>query len=136
MMRRMRKRQTTVAVLDDESNMRSALARLLRIHGYVIDLYATGQEFLDSLASISPDCLLLDLHMPGTTGFDVLKSLGTRRPGLPVIVITGHDEPGNAELVRGLGATTYLIKPLDESTLVDAIRRVCIDPPPELPPAA
>jgi FixJ family two-component response regulator len=128
MVRPMTDRKTTVALLDDESNMRSALSRLLRIHGYTIELYASGRDFLSKLSSICPDCLLLDLHMPDMTGFDVLMSLGSRRPSLPVIVITGHDEPGNAERVRSLGAADYLLKPLDESTLVEAIERACPEP--------
>lgn len=69
--------------------------------------------------------MLLDLHMPGTTGFDVLEAMPSRHIHVPAIVITGHDEPGNADRVRSLGAADYLLKPLDESTLVDAIARVC-----------
>lgn len=118
---------TTVAVLDDEANMRSALARLLKTHGYGVELYETGDDFLNAASSDRPDCLLLDLHMPGKTGFDVLESMASMHITVPAIVITGHDQPSNAERVRSLGVADYLLKPLDESTLVDAINRACPD---------
>jgi two-component system response regulator FixJ len=131
----MRGGQTTVAVLDDETKMRSALSRLLKTYGYAVELFASGDDFLEVAGTDRLDCMLLDLHMPQTTGFDVLESMSARHVAIPTIVITGHDEPGNAERVRQLGASDYLLKPLDESTLVDAIERVChgLPPPPDQP---
>lgn len=120
-------RKTVVAVLDDEPKMRSALARLLKTHGYDVELFESGDDFLKTAGSDHADCMLLDLHMPRTTGFDVLESLSSRHITVPVIVITGHDEPGNSERVHELGANDYLLKPLDESTLVEAIKRACSD---------
>jgi CheY-like chemotaxis protein len=67
--------------------------------------------------------VLLDLHMPGITGFEVLETLTSSLIAVPAIVITGYDEPGNAERVRSLGAAEYLVKPVDESVLVGAIDR-------------
>lgn len=121
-------RKTVVAVLDDEPKMRSALARLLKTHGFDVELFESGDDFLKVAESDRADCLLLDLHMPQTTGFDVLERLSSMHIPMPAIVITGHDEPGNAQRVRGLGAADYLLKPLDESTLVEAIKRACPEP--------
>ncbi|MES2470255.1 MAG: response regulator [Verrucomicrobiota bacterium] len=117
--------KSTIAVLDDESKMRAALGRLLGTHGYTVELFETGEDFLESVQHHLPDCLLLDLHMPRTTGFDVLQAMNSMRIQLPAIVVTGHDEPGNAERAYELGAAAYLLKPLDESILVDAIERIC-----------
>lgn len=123
--RSMRGEKTVVAVLDDESNMRLALKRLLSTHGFAIELFESGEQFLLSAQRDCPDCLLLDLHMPQTTGFDVLGSMSSLRISTPTIVITGHDEPGNAERAQELGAAGYLLKPIDESQLMDAIHRAC-----------
>lgn len=112
-------------MLDDEPKMRSALRRLLAANGYEVELFESGDDFLNAAASNGADCLLLDLHMPKTTGFDVLESMSSRHVAMPAIVITGHDETGNAERVRRLGAVEYLLKPLDESVLLDAINRAC-----------
>jgi DNA-binding response OmpR family regulator len=68
----------------------------------------------------SPDCLLLDLHMPSPNGFEVLERLATRP--VPVIVITGHDQPENARRVRDLGAFDYFLKPVNDHQLLAAIR--------------
>jgi len=118
-------RKKVIAVLDDEAKMRLALARLLKTHGYDVAPFESGDDFLKTVESDRPDCMLLDLHMPRTTGFDVLESMFSMRVGVPIIVITGHDEPGNAERVRDLGAADYLLKPLDESILIEAIQRAC-----------
>ena len=94
-----------IAVLDDEPQMRKALRRLLSTHGFRVEAYERGDDFLTALPSHPADCLVLDLHMPGVNGFDVLAALQSQGVALPVIVITGHDEPGTAEHTRTLGAS-------------------------------
>src|SRR6476469_6923702 len=122
-------RKKVVAVLDDETKLCVALTRLLKSHGYNVKPFESGDNFLKAVRVDRPDCMLLDLHMPRKTGFDVLESMFSMRLGVPIIVITGHDEPGNAERVRRLGAADYLLKPLDESVLIAAIERACPDGP-------
>ena len=118
----------TVAVLDDEAKFRQAQTRLLKTHGLKVETFETGNVLLAALARERFGCVLLDLHMPGMTGFDVLAELATQEPRTPVIVITGHDEPGNALRVRALGAMEYLLKPVDESRLLAAINSVLATP--------
>ena len=109
-----------IAVLDDELQFCKALARLLRTHGFDVVTFTHGEEFLAACASRLPDCLLLDLHMPDLNGFEVLEHTAVRH--LPVLVITGHDQPGNAQRVRALGAADYFLKPVNEHQLLAAIR--------------
>ena len=109
-----------VAVLDDEPEMRKALRRLLTSRGFRVEEYECGEDLLAASGS-DLDCLLLDLHMPGINGFDVLDALRARQIPVPVIVITAHDEPGTAERVRALDAVAYLKKPVDRDTLLSAI---------------
>ena len=111
-----------VAVLDDEPQMRKALRRLLSTHGFRVDTYERGNDFLAALPSHPADCLVLDLHMPEVNGFDVLVALQSQRVAMPVIVVTGHDEPGTAERTRTFGALAYLRKPVDEVALLAAIK--------------
>jgi CheY-like chemotaxis protein len=108
-----------ICVLDDEPQFCKALARLLKSHGFEVVTFARGAEFLEACAARLPDCLLLDLHMPGLNGFEVLERIAARH--VPVLVITGHDQPGNAERVRALGALAYFLKPVNESQLLAAI---------------
>jgi FixJ family two-component response regulator len=121
-----------IAILDDEPGFRQALSRLLKAHGLAVQTFATASEFLVAAHAQTFACLLLDLHMPDVTGFDVLADLQSRSRPLPVIMITGHDQPGSAATARALGASDYLLKPLDESALLAALRRAS----PGLLPAA
>ena len=117
----MEKAHPVVAVLDDEPEMRKALRRLLTCHGFLVEEFAGGDEFLASLGSHPLDCLLLDLQMPEMNGFEVLETLHSRQALLPVVVITAHDEPGTAERARALGICAYLKKPVDREILLPAI---------------
>ncbi len=113
--------QPTIGVLDDEPEMRKALHRLLACRGFLVEEYERGAELLEALGSRRLDCLLLDLHMEGVNGFEVLEAFLARKILVPVIVITGHDEPGTEEQARRLGAVAYLKKPVDRDTLLSSI---------------
>lgn len=112
-----------VAVVDDEEPIRKALGRLLRASGLLAECFASGQSFLDSIGTKRPDCLILDLHMPGLGGLDVLEHLKSSRHSLPTIVITGHDEPENQARCLAGGAAAYMRKPLDGQLLLDTIEQ-------------
>jgi FixJ family two-component response regulator len=110
-----------VAIVDDEDAVRRALERLLRSAGLVPRAYASGREFLQSLDEGSPDCVVLDLHMPNITGFDVQDRMSRSGRRVPIIVITGHDTAESRERVRALGAAAYLRKPVGATLLLEAI---------------
>jgi FixJ family two-component response regulator len=110
-----------IAIVDDEPRMRVALSRLLRARGYSVMSFEDGAALLDAPKNHPFACILLDLHMPGINGFAVLEKLATSETHPPVIVITGHDQPGNAERAQRLGARAYLAKPVDEAPLLHAI---------------
>jgi FixJ family two-component response regulator len=114
-------RVPVIAVLDDEPQLRKALRRLLVAHGFGVVTFERGEDVIAALTAQPMDCLILDLHMEGTNGFDVLESLAARGIATPVIVITGHGEPETAERVLSMGATAYLNKPVDEAALLSAI---------------
>jgi FixJ family two-component response regulator len=112
----------TVAILDDDPSVRSALRRLLIAWGMEVESFGSGEEFLQVLATRRPDCLVLDLQMPRMNGWAVIEHL--RRAGLPVpiVVITATDTD-EAELQARLGpATVWLRKPFAEQTLLRAIK--------------
>jgi FixJ family two-component response regulator len=116
-----------VAVVDDEESVRRALARMLGASQFDVDVFASGQEFLDSLRTRLPDCLILDYQMPGLTGRDVQRRLTLAQTQLPIIVVTAHDQPALREQCLADGAIAYVAKPLQRERLVglihDAIRR-------------
>ena len=120
-----------LAVLDDEPEMRKALRRLLTCRGFCVEEYAPGRDLLAAFDSRPLACLLLDLHMADVSGFDVLAAFRARQIGVPVIVITAHDEPGTAERVGSLGAAAYLRKPVDRDALLSAIG-AALSPPSDI----
>jgi len=110
-----------IAIVDDEEPIRKALRRLLRSANLESESFASGPAFLDSLASRRPDCLILDLHMPGMTGLHVLQRLQQAGVQLPTIVITAYDEPETRGHCLAAGAAAYLRKPLEGTLLLDAV---------------
>ena len=107
--------------MDDEEPVRKALKRLLRASGLEAESYASGKDFLAASATRQPDCLVLDLHMPGMSGLQVLHEMRAARSMFPTVVITAYDEPATREQCLAAGAAAYLSKPLDERLLLNAI---------------
>jgi FixJ family two-component response regulator len=110
-----------LAVVDDFAEVRIALARLVSSAGFEVEAFESGAAFLQSLDDHEPDCVLLDLHMPGTNGFDVQRAMAPAHAGVPVIVITGHDSSESRARALSGGAKGYLCKPVDGETLLEAI---------------
>jgi CheY-like chemotaxis protein len=110
-----------VAILDDDQSVRTAIGRVLKMSEMTVDSCGTSLELFDAMAEKSPDCLVLDLQMPGMDGFDVMKYLGRRGVRVPTIVISAQDEPGSRESCLVAGATAYLRKPLDADELLKTI---------------
>ena len=118
-----------VAVVDDDEPVRRALARLIRSLGFEAEVFSSGDEFLAALPTRRPDCVVLDLNMPGVDGFGVQARMAEARLRIPVVVITGHDSPqAQARALRG-GAAAYLRKPLDADVLREAIRAAVLGSP-------
>jgi CheY-like chemotaxis protein len=110
-----------VAILDDDQSVRTAIGRVLKMSEMTVDACGTSLELFDAMAEKSPDCLVLDLQMPGMNGFDVMKYLGRRGLRIPTIVISAEDEPNSRENCLVAGATAYLRKPLDADELLKTI---------------
>jgi len=113
-----------VAVVDDEESIRKSLRRLFLAAQLDAVVYASGQEFLDSLRVRQPDCLVLDLQMPGLTGLEVQRTLTGAGVRFPTIIITAHDEPETRARCLAAGAAAYLCKPLHDEMLLEAIADV------------
>jgi FixJ family two-component response regulator len=110
-----------VAVVDDDAAVRRALVRLLRASSFDPVSYGSAAEFLDALGPRLPDCLVVDLQMPGMTGLELQHHLVKTGIRIPTIVITAHDGIGTRERCRSAGAAAYLLKPLQDAALMSAI---------------
>jgi FixJ family two-component response regulator len=108
--------QHLVAVVDDDTSVRSALGSLLRSLGYRAALFASAEEFLAAQTD-RLDCLLCDINMPGMTGWDLVEGMRTRGQAVPTIMITAFDEGG-----RRIPGVTVFKKPFDVALMAVAIK--------------
>lgn len=112
----------TVIVIDDDPEIREALGSLIRSVGFQPKLLASVAEFLKSGRPEGPSCLVLDVRLPGQSGFDLQRELAAMHIQLPTIFITGHgDIPMSVRAMKG-GAIEFLTKPFREQDLLDAIQ--------------
>lgn len=119
----MKKTPPLVAIVDDELSVRRALERLLRSAGVEVRTYGTGTAFLDAIQTHPVDCVVLDLHMSEMNGFEVQANLMRTGKWLPIIIMTGHDTPDSRARALTGGAVEYLLKPVDDQVLLDAITK-------------
>ena len=110
-----------IAVVDDEAPVRTALRRLLRLADYEVVGFESGEAFLTSLATRVPACAVLDVHMPGLSGFDVHLRLRAAHGDVPVVFITASDDPTLDQIARERHGSTLLRKPFSRKELLDAV---------------
>ena len=122
-------RRPLIAVVDDEDTVRRALARMLGASQFDVGVFASGQEFLDSLGERKPDCVILDFQMPGITALEVQRRLALAQIGVPVIVVSAHERAGAREQCLAGGAIAFLAKPLRRDDLIAAITAAIKQPP-------
>ena len=114
-------RPPIVAVVDDEDDVRLSLQRLLRSAGFEVLVYASGTEFLRHVTESSPDCVVLDMHMPRLTGLDVQAALREHALDVPVVILTGNETAEMRAAAFAAGVVDYLAKPVDDDVLIGAI---------------
>jgi two-component system response regulator FixJ len=110
-----------IAIVDDDASVRKALARLLDALGYGTVTHDSGEEFLQSPMLHRVDCLLLDVHMPGMSGLEVLERVRVASSKLPVILMTGRYDVDFAQRSLDAGASAFLRKPFDDTRLLSAL---------------
>ena len=112
-----------VYVLDDDPRVRRALGRLLRTAGHTVELFATPEELLRSLADERPGCLVSDLRLPEMNGLDLFAMLRMAGHRLPIVFITGYGDVPTSVKAMKFGAVDFLTKPVDEDELLGAVGR-------------
>ncbi len=110
-----------IAIVDDDDAVRKALGRVLRCYGAQVVAFASGEDFLATLPGEWYDCAILDLHLPGITGFQVQGRLNGVRSQLPVILITAFDDDETRARALELGAAAFFHKPFECGSLVAAV---------------
>jgi FixJ family two-component response regulator len=117
------KEPRTVLVVDDDLRLLRALARLIRSAGLNVVTFDRPAQLLASEVPETNVCLLLDVRLPEMNGVQLYEILADARHDLPVIMMTGRDDAQTRHLLERVSAVAVLIKPFDESLLLDAIFR-------------
>jgi FixJ family two-component response regulator len=117
----MHQRRRIVAIVDDDPSMLRAAEDLLDAHGFETKAFASAEEFLDRGAAIQVDCLLLDIHLGGMSGIELLRQLKDSGSTLPVIVMTALDDDAVCAEALKAGCVACLHKPFPAHRLIDAI---------------
>jgi DNA-binding NtrC family response regulator len=113
-----------ILVIDDESEMRSALSHALTRDGFAVESAASGTKALSKIKKGAVSLVITDLKMPEMSGMEVLGAVKKRAPEIPVIVITAYGSIHNAVEAMQAGAADYLLKPFSFETLGSTVKRV------------
>jgi two-component system, LuxR family, response regulator FixJ len=119
-----------IFVVDDDAAMRDSLRLLLETEGFAAQDFAAGTPFLEAVRPVDGDCLILDINMPGMSGFEVLEELRRRGEVLPVIIVTARTDEATRARATAAGAVALLEKPHSADELLSLLRRVSTSPPP------
>jgi two-component system, LuxR family, response regulator FixJ len=107
-----------VYIVDDDYDMREVLAAILRNAGFRTAAFTDGRSFIRLARDQNPACVLLDLHMPGPSGLDVLKEIDARNYSAPILILSGREDILNVVTAMRNGAFDYLEKRLDANVIV------------------
>ena len=111
-----------IFVVDDDPMVLNALSVVLSREGYQVTGFAEGASFLAVAKSRTPICVILDVHMPGQSGLDILKELNAQQYPAPIFIISGiGDIPMAVEAIKN-GALDFIEKPFDATTVVTRVR--------------
>src|SRR5258705_5028512 len=106
--------RATIAIVEDDAGVRTALVQLLRSAGYKAQSFGTAEEFLEARRNGSVDCLIADVNLPGMSGVALVQTLASRGNGPPAVMMTGRDDPYTIELVKQVAPVQCLRKPCSD----------------------
>jgi FixJ family two-component response regulator len=111
-----------IFIVDDDPSVRAALSVVLSGEGYEVTSFPEGESFLKAARSRTPECVLIDVYLPGCSGLELLKALDAQRYPAPIFVISGRgDIPTAVDAIRN-GALDFIEKPFDPMTVVIRVR--------------
>jgi len=113
--------QNLIAIVDDDPSVLKALARMLKARALEPRTFGSARDFLASLPTELPECLIADLQMPEMTGLELQHSMNREGIRIPTIIITAHNETGVRKRCEAAGAVAFLAKPVQDTALLAAI---------------
>jgi len=115
--------QKTVAVIDDDPEMRASLATLLNAVGYRAETYDSAETFLTCASTCKAGCLVIDINLGDISGVELAHQLCADGMKWPIIFISGHDDAAVKNQAAAIGPIAFLLKPFRAHDLIDAIKK-------------
>jgi FixJ family two-component response regulator len=112
---------SVISVIDDDASIRAATNNLLSSHGYVVHIFESAEDFLQSAHQDDSSCVVADVQMSGMSGLDLLTHLRTRGNNVPFIFITAFPDESVRDRALKAGAICFLSKPFPGSVLINGI---------------
>ena len=114
----------TVLLIEDEQNIIEAVSFILARDGWEVKTHANGQNAMDAVRARQPDVVILDVMLPGKSGFDILAEIRAEAgfEALPVLMLSARGQAKDLEMAERAGADRYMTKPFSNSEVLDAVR--------------
>jgi FixJ family two-component response regulator len=113
----------SIWVVDDDPSVGPALRRLVQSLDIDCVLFTSGEDLLSRIGAARPTFVLLDIHMPGISGVDVLRAMRVRGINVPTVMMTGVERKGTRATCLSEGAADVLAKPVDAQTMITLFER-------------
>lgn len=114
----------SVLLIEDEPNIIEAISFILERDGWTVRIHSDGETALDAVTRHSPDVLILDVMLPGRSGFDILRDLrsGAATKDLPILMLTARGQSKDRELASSYGVSKFMTKPFSNSEIRETVR--------------
>lgn len=115
-----------VLLIEDEPNIIEAISFILSRDGWSVSTHSNGHDAVDLVQSNPPDLLILDVMLPGKSGFEILKELRetTSAETLPVLMLTARGQKADREMAERAGASRFMTKPFSNAEVLEAVREL------------
>ncbi|GFE66737.1 response regulator transcription factor [Litoreibacter roseus] len=114
----------TVLLIEDEPNIIEAISFLLERDGWTVRLHSDGVDAVSAVYRIKPDVVVLDVMLPGRSGFEILKELrqDMALQDLPILMLTARGQTKDRELAESYGVSAFMTKPFSNTEMLDTVR--------------
>ena len=114
----------TVLLVEDEPNIIEAISFLLERDGWTVRIHSQGDDAVDAVLRVAPDVLVLDVMLPGRSGFDILRDLrsNTATKDLPILMLTARGQTKDRELAESYGVSHFMTKPFSNDEMLGKVR--------------
>lgn len=113
-----------VLLIEDEPNIIEAISFILSRDGWDVDTHANGIDAVDKVIARAPDLVILDVMLPGRSGFDILRDLRAHdiTAALPVLMLTARGQTKDRETAKALGVSRFMTKPFSNAEVLESVR--------------